>query len=77
MWFLALLKGVGAKVWGYIAGALAVLAIVAGIFRAGRRAERGAQKDRALEIKDAQLDAAANRPNTDADLDQRLRDGRF
>lgn len=59
MWFLTLLKGIGLKVWGYVAAGLAVLSAVAMIFRAGKRSAQidGLQKqlenvEKANEIED-------------------------
>lgn len=59
MWMLS---SIGAKVWGYLAGALAILGAVAAIWNKGRK--DGIQKIEA-EQKDARLDAIEKRKTFD------------
>lgn len=71
------LGGIGAKVWiGLGAIAVTLLALLRA-FNAGRDSQIAKQDKHDKEVKDDQLEAAANRPNTDAALDERLRNNRF
>jgi len=61
--------------WGAIAAS--VTAILLGARQAGRNAERYDQLQKALEIKNAQLQATLSAPRTRDELVDRLRDGKF
>jgi hypothetical protein len=61
--------------WGAIAAS--VTAILLGARQAGRNAERYDQLQKAMEIKNAQLQAVLAAPRTRDELVDRLRDGKF
>ena len=59
-----------------ILGGIVLSLIAAGgvlIWAAGRRSERAKGRDKALEVREKQLDAAVNAPKTDAEIIERLR----
>lgn len=62
---------------GYLAAALSVVAVLFGARQAGKTAERVDIMKKTLEVKDAQLHAAAAAPHTRGDLVDRLRAGKF
>lgn len=74
---LGLLRPLALQILSWLAIAGAVLAILFGARQAGRNAERVDNMRKALEIKDAQLEAATRRPRTDGELVDRLRRGEF
>lgn len=61
----------------WLAAAGAVVGVLFGTRQAGRTAERLSHLKKTMEIKDAQLRAAATSPRTRSELSQRLRDGNF
>ena len=62
---------------GYGAIAASVTAILLGARQAGRTAERYDQLQKAMEIKNAQLQATLTAPRTRDELVDQLRDGKF
>lgn len=74
---LGLLKPVALKIMAGLAIAGAALALYYSVRQSGRLAERADNLKKASKVKDDQLRAAADRPNSDDALDRRLRDGRF
>lgn len=78
---LAELKG---WIIGAVFGLISLAALLFGAKRSGRNKERAKQSketieklEKADEIKDKQLDAAADRPRDRDDLTDRMRSGRF
>ena len=69
--------GNAVRLLGFGLAALSVSAIILGIRQSGRNAERLDNLKQSLEIKHAELKAAANAPRTRADLVKQLRDGKF
>lgn len=57
--------------------AIAVTLVLTRVFNAGRQVERVNNLQTAVKVKDAQLNAAMDRPASDDDLDRILRDGTF
>lgn len=74
---LSLASGLWGKavLWVAIAGAVALVLLRAR--QSGREAERVERVERALEVKNAQLDAANRRPRDRNDLAERMRRGDF
>lgn len=79
MWvlFTGWLSSNALRLIGYGIAALSVSAVLLGIRQSGRNAERYDQLTKIVEIKDAQLRATLDAPNTRTDLANRLRDGKF
>lgn len=73
----ALLSGLQAKLVALGLGAVAVLAVLIGVYRSGARSERARINEKNLEAKNEQLKAATRRPRTRAQLLDRLRSGNF
>jgi ActR/RegA family two-component response regulator len=65
------------KLIGYATAALSVSAILLGAREAGRTAEKYDQLQKAMEIKNAQLNATLNAPHNRDQLVDQLRDGKF
>lgn len=74
---LGLLKPFALKLLMGVAIAGAIAAVLMGARNAGRNAERVDVMRKTLEIKNAQAEAAANRPRTRDDLVDRLRRHEF
>lgn len=79
MWtlFTGWLSANALKLIGYATAALSVSAILLGAREAGRTAERYDQLQKAMEIKNAQLQAMLTAPRTRDELTDQLRDGKF
>lgn len=73
-WIVGKVSGISIKFWGYLAAFFAVLAAFAKVYSAGKTAEKVTELQKNDEIKDEQLKAAVDRPNSNSDLDTRLRD---
>lgn len=73
-WLVSKVSGISLKFWGYLAAFFAVLAALAKVYSAGKNAEKVTELAKNEGIKDAQLEAAVDRPNSNSDLDSRLRD---
>lgn len=68
------ISGASLKIWGYIAAGVVLVLAVLKIYEAGKTAEKASELTKNSEIKDDQLRAAVDRPNSNSDLDKRLRD---
>ena len=79
MWalFTGWLSSNAIKLIGYATAAISVSAILLGAREAGRTAEKYDQLQKAMEIKNAQLQATLNAPRTRDELVDQLRDGKF
>jgi hypothetical protein len=79
MWVLITgwLSSNAARLIGYGAIAASVTAILLGARQEGRNAERYDQLQKAMEIKNAQLQATLTAPRTRDELVDQLRDGKF
>ena len=79
MWvlFTGWLSSNAARLIGWGAIAASVTAILLGARQAGRNAERYDQLQKAMEIKNAQLQATLTAPRTRDELVDRLRNGKF
>jgi hypothetical protein len=62
---------------GWLAAAGAVFAVLAGVRRSGRNAERIQVMRKAIEVQHEQLEAASRRPRDRGELSRRMRDGTF
>lgn len=75
---MGFLAGIGAKVWGYVIAAAAVLAAVATIFQKGKSAGRvevtSKVNEETAKANKAMLDAAVNAPTEKKGLTDALRD---